>query len=110
LCDIFVPYVHVPVDDKIDNLKDSISEELESVFYKFPIYHKRNLLVYISAKIGKEDICNKQLRMRVYANLVMIKEILNLATSENHTVKSTEFPHCNIHKFTRTLIESPQSY
>jgi hypothetical protein len=40
--------------------------------------------------------------MKVYTELVMIMELVNFATAKNLEVKSTIFPHCNIHKFTWT--------
>jgi hypothetical protein len=38
--------------------------------------------------------------MKVYMKLVMIMELVNFATSKKLRVKSTMFPHRNIHKFT----------
>jgi hypothetical protein len=37
-CHIIVLNVHAPAEDKIDYLKDSIYEELDCVFDKFPLY------------------------------------------------------------------------
>jgi hypothetical protein len=52
-------------------------------------------------QVGK-TFSNQQLRMRVYMKLVMIMvRVINFATSNDLTVKSTIFPHHNIHKFTR---------
>jgi hypothetical protein len=36
-------------------MKESLYEELERVFNKFPKYHKRHLFNF-NAKVGKEDI------------------------------------------------------
>jgi hypothetical protein len=38
-CDIIVLNVHVPTEDKFDDMKDRFNEELEHVFDKFPKYH-----------------------------------------------------------------------
>jgi hypothetical protein len=38
-CDIIVLNDHAPTEDKIDNMKASLYEELERVFDKFPKYH-----------------------------------------------------------------------
>jgi hypothetical protein len=38
-CDVTVLNVHVPTDDKIDDLKDSFYGELECVFDKILKYH-----------------------------------------------------------------------
>jgi hypothetical protein len=40
-CHIVVLNVHVPTEDKIDDVKDSFYEEFERVFDKFPKYHRR---------------------------------------------------------------------
>ncbi|PNF35277.1 hypothetical protein B7P43_G04807 [Cryptotermes secundus] len=77
--------VHSPTEDKIDDIKDGLYEELEHVFDKFPKYPMKSLLGDFNDKVGREDIFK-----------------VNFATSKNLPVKSTMFPHCNIHKFTRT--------
>jgi hypothetical protein len=33
--------VHAPIEDKTDDVKASFYEELESVFDKFPKYHRK---------------------------------------------------------------------
>jgi hypothetical protein len=38
-CDIIFLNVHVPTEDKIDDIKDRFYEELEQVFDTFPKYH-----------------------------------------------------------------------
>jgi hypothetical protein len=44
------------------------------VFDKFSKYHMNILLGDFNAKVGKEDILNRQLGMEVYTKLVMIME------------------------------------
>jgi hypothetical protein len=56
-------------------MKDSFYKELEHVFDKFPKYHMKILLGDFSAKVGKEDILNRQLGMKVYMKLVMVMEL-----------------------------------
>jgi hypothetical protein len=41
---IIVLNVHAPIEDKIDDVKDSFYEELEHMFDKFPKYHMKMLL------------------------------------------------------------------
>jgi hypothetical protein len=53
---IIVLNVHVPTEDKTDDVKDSFYEELECVFDKFPKYHMKILLGDFDAKVGREDI------------------------------------------------------
>jgi hypothetical protein len=40
-CDIIVLIVYAPVDDKSDDTKDSVYEELERVFNQFHTYHMK---------------------------------------------------------------------
>jgi hypothetical protein len=44
------------LEDKTDDVKDSFSEGLESIFDKFPKYHMKILLGDFNAKVGREDI------------------------------------------------------
>jgi hypothetical protein len=74
-CHIIVLNIHVTTEDKIDDVKDSSYEELDHVFTKFPKYHIKILLGDVNAKVGKEDILNQQLGMRVYTKLVTIMEL-----------------------------------
>jgi hypothetical protein len=62
------------------------------------------LLRYFNAKVSRQDIfkptiCNESLYEISNDNAV---RAVNFATSKNLIVKSTMFPHRNIHKFTRT--------
>ena len=79
-------------------------EELEQVFDHFPKYHMKILLGDFNAKVGRENIFkptigNESLRQDSNDNGV---RIVNFATSKNLIVKSTMFPHRNIHKYTWT--------
>jgi exonuclease III len=99
-CNIIVLNVHAPTEDKVDDIKDRFYEELEQVFDKFLKYHMKILLGDFNAKVGKEDffkpaIGNESLHATINDNGV---RVVNFATSKNLTVKSTMFPHHNIHK------------
>jgi hypothetical protein len=72
---IIVLSVHVPTEDKTDDVKDSFYEELERIFDKFPKFHVKILLRDCNAKVGREDIFKQQLGMKVYTKLVMINEL-----------------------------------
>jgi predicted TIM-barrel fold metal-dependent hydrolase len=63
------------LQQKTDNMKGSFYEELERVFDKFPKYHMKILLGHFNAKVGREDILNRQLKMKVYIKLVVIMEL-----------------------------------
>jgi len=97
-CNIIVLNVHAPSEEKTDDSKDSFYEELEQVFGHFPKYHMKILLENFNAKVGGENIFkpttgNESLHQDSNDNGV---RIVNFATSKN-LVKSTMFPHQNIH-------------
>ena len=88
--------MHAPSEE----LKDSFYEELEEVFY-----HKKILLGDFNAKVGREDIFKPiigQESLHQDSNDNGVR-IVNFATSKNLVVKSTMFPHRNIHKYTLDL-------
>jgi hypothetical protein len=92
--------VYAPTEHKIDDVKDGLYEELECIFDNFHKYHTKILLGDFSAKVGREDIFkptigNESLDKIIYDNEVRVG---NFATSKNLIVKSTMFPHHNIHK------------
>jgi endonuclease/exonuclease/phosphatase family metal-dependent hydrolase len=98
-CDI-VLNVHAPTEDKDDDVKDSFYEELEQVFDQFPRYHMKILVGDFNAKVGRKDIFkpvigNESLHEASNDNRV---RVVNFATSKNLIVKSTTFPHRDIHK------------
>jgi exonuclease III len=103
-CGIIVLNVHAPTKDKDDDIKASFYEELEQVFDQFPRYHIKILLGDFNAKVGREDIskpiiCNESLHEASNDNGV---RVVNFATSKNLIVKTTIFPHSDIHKHTWT--------
>jgi exonuclease III len=55
-CNIVVLNVHAPNEDKIDDIKDRLYEELQQVFDKLPKYHIKILLGDFNTKVGREDI------------------------------------------------------
>jgi hypothetical protein len=48
--------IHAPTEDKTDDMKDALYEELVCVFDKFPTCHMNILLVDFNAKVSGEDI------------------------------------------------------
>jgi len=100
-CNIIVLNVHALSEDKCDDSKDRFYEVLEQVFDHFPRYHMKNLLGDFNAKVGRENIFkptigNENLHQDSNDNGV---RIVTFATSKNLVVKSTMFPHRNIHKY-----------
>jgi hypothetical protein len=103
-CDIILPNVRPPTEDKIDVVRDRFYEELEGVFDEFPKYHMKSSLVDFNTKVCREDILkpttgNESLNEISIDNGV---RVVNFATSKNVPVNSTTFQHRNIHKFTWT--------
>jgi exonuclease III len=103
---IIVLNVHIPTVDKIADVKESFYEELERVFDKFPKYHMNILLGDFNAKAGREDIFkpkiqNESLHGNSSDNGV---RAVNFAKSKNLSVKTTMFPHHNIHKYIWTSL------
>jgi hypothetical protein len=101
---IIVPNVHVPTEDKTDDVKDSFYEELERIFNKFPKYHMKILLGDLNAKVSREDIFKPTIgdeSLHEISNDDGVR-VVNFVASKNLIVRSTMFPHHNIHKYTWT--------
>jgi hypothetical protein len=99
---IIVLNVHAPTEDKIDDVKGSFYKELESVFDKFLKYHMKILLRDFNAKVGRGDIFEPTIgneSLHAISNDNGVRSV-NFATSKTLRVKSTMFPHRNIHKYT----------
>jgi hypothetical protein len=88
-------------------VKDSFYEELGRVFDQFPRYDMKILLGDFSAKVGRENIFKPTIGNESLHEISNDNEvrILNFATPKNLVVKSTMFPHRNIHKHTWTSPE-----
>jgi len=96
--------VHAPSEGKSEESKDSFYEELEQVFDHFPKYHMKILLGDFKAKVGREIIFKPTIGQEILhqdSNDNGVR-LVNFATSKNLMVKSTMFPHRNIHKYTWT--------
>ena len=103
-CNIIVLNVHSLSEEKSVDTKDSFYEELVQVSQHFPKYHVKRLLGDFSAKVREENIFkptigNESLQQDSNDDGV---RIVNFATSKNLLVKSTMFPHRDIHKHTWT--------
>jgi phage-related protein len=88
-------------------VKDSF---LERIFDKFPKYHMKILLGDLNAKVGREDIFKLTIGNESLHEISNDNEVrvVNFATSKNLIIKSTMFPHRNIHKYACRW-EHPQS-
>jgi hypothetical protein len=96
--------IHAPTEDKTDDVKHTFYEELERIFDKLHKFHTKIVLRDLNAKVGREDIfkstTGKQ-SLHEISNDNGVR-VVNFATSKNLIVKSTMFPHHNIHKYTWT--------
>ncbi|KAJ4445875.1 hypothetical protein ANN_12560 [Periplaneta americana] len=103
-CDIIVINAHAPTEEKDDHIKNSFYEELEHTFDQFPRYHMKILLGDFNAKVGREDIFRPTIGKESLHAISSDNgvRLVNFATSKNLIVKSTTFPHKDIHKYTWT--------
>jgi hypothetical protein len=103
-CDIIVLNVHAPTEDKTVDMKDRFYGEVEYVFHKFPKYHMKILLGDFNAKIGREAIFKAATGSESSHEISNENgvRVVNFAISKKRIVKSTKFPHRNIHKFNCT--------
>jgi hypothetical protein len=96
--------VHASSEEKSGNSNAIFCEELDQVFDNFSTYHMKILSWDFNANVGRENIFkstigNESLQQDSNDNGV---RIANYATYEHLIVKSTMFPHRNIHKYTWT--------
>jgi hypothetical protein len=78
--------------------------EVEPVFDQFPKYHLKILLRDFNVKLRREYIFNPTAgdeRLHEISNYNGVR-VVYFAISKRIIIKSTMFPHRNIHKYTRT--------
>jgi hypothetical protein len=82
-------------------MKNSFYEELELASDQFPKYHKKILLKDVNAIVARKDIFKPTIgNLSLHEiNNYNWDRVVNFATSKNPIVKSTKFPHHNIHKY-----------
>jgi hypothetical protein len=84
--------------DKTDDVKDSLYEELEHVFYKFPKHHMKILLGDFNAKVGRKDIFKPTIGIESLHEVSNGNGVIvvNLATSKNlsqkYNVPTLQYP------------------
>jgi hypothetical protein len=100
-CNIIVLNVHAPCENKGDDVKDSFHEKLWR-FFMFCRYDMKIILGDFNAIGGRENIFKPKFRnesLHEISNDNGVR-VVNFVTSKNSVVKSTMFPHRNIHKYT----------
>jgi hypothetical protein len=55
-CDITNLNVHIPIEVKIDDVKDSFYEDSERILVKFPKHHTKSFSRNFNAEVRREDI------------------------------------------------------
>jgi len=55
-CNITVLNAYAPTEERSDDSRDNVCEELEQVFYHFSKHHMTILLGDFNAKVGRENI------------------------------------------------------
>jgi hypothetical protein len=101
---IIVLNVHAPTEDKIDDIKENLYEELECIFDKFPKYYMKILVGDFNAKLGRDDVLKPTIgngSLHEISNDNAVR-VVNVATSKYFIDNCTMFPHCSIHKYTWT--------
>jgi hypothetical protein len=106
-CHIIVLNVHAPTEDKTDDGTGGFYRELERLFDKFSKYHRKILLGDFNTEVGREVIFKPTIGNKILHEISNDNgvRLINLVTSKNLRVKSTMFPHRNIHKYTWTSPE-----
>jgi len=90
--------VLAPSEEKSDDSKDSFYEVLEQVSDHFRMYHRIILLEDLNEKVRRENIFKPTIgNESLHQDSGTGDRIVNFATSKNSVVKSTMFPHRNIH-------------
>jgi hypothetical protein len=109
--DNIVPNKHAPTEDKANDTKHRLCEELERVFHQLSKYHMKILLGDFNARRGRE----------IFFKLIIGNEVLhdinnyNGVTAVNFTtfknlIAKTTFPYRNFHKFTYTYNLEGKTY
>jgi hypothetical protein len=101
---IIVLNAHAPTEEKSDDSKHRIYEELEQVFDHFPKYHMKILLGHFNEKVEREDIFKPKIKsesLRQDSNDNGVG-VVSFPRINKLIVKNTMFPHRNIHTYTRT--------
>jgi hypothetical protein len=70
-CNVTVLNLHAPREDKTDDVKNSLYEEIGHTFDQFPRYDMKILVGDFSAYVDREDIFKLAIETRLHTKLVM---------------------------------------
>jgi exonuclease III len=97
----------IPSEEKSNHIKDRFYVELGHVFNQFPRYNMKILLGDFNVKVGRKDsfkLTTGNESSHEISNDNGVRAV-NFATPKTLLVKSTMFPHHNIHEYTWTSAE-----
>ena len=103
-CNIIVLNEHAPSEEKGDDSKHSICEELEQVFNHFPKCYMKILLGYFNGKVGRENIFKPTIRIESLHqnNIDNGVRIINFANSKNLVFRITMLLKRDVHNYSLT--------
>lgn len=101
-CDQYYINVHAPTEVSEDETKDEFYDTLEQIYNEIPNYATKIILGDLNAKIGKEHIFKPTIGNHSLHNTSNDNGIrlINFAISKELVIKSTMYPHKDIHKAT----------
>jgi hypothetical protein len=99
--------MHAPCENKSYDVKDSFCEKIGCVLNQFRRHYTKIFSGDFNVKGGREDISKLTIRNESSHEINNDNgvRVVNFATLQNFAVKSTMFPHLNIHKYTSTSPE-----
>lgn len=99
---ILIINVHAPTEEKEDNVKEQFYDLLERVYDQSPAHDIKIIMGDVNAQIGQEGAYMPTIGKHSLHQITNDNgnRIIQFATSKNMVIKSTYFPHKNIHKGT----------
>lgn len=100
--DVSLISVYAPTEDKPQKEKETFYDDLESTINTLPNNNIHILLGDLNAKIGKETAFKPTIGLHSLHDITNDNglRLIDLATGKGLVIKSTMFPHKNIHKGT----------
>jgi len=92
--------VHAPTEDKSQEEKEMFYEDLESILDSIPSNRIQIVLGDLNAKVGKETMFSQIVEKHSLYNETNDNGLIDLTVGKGLEIKSTMFPHTNIHKET----------
>lgn len=99
---IYIINSHAPTEDKDNDIKEEFYSTLEATYDLMSNYSMKILIGDMNAKLGKEDMYRPNLGKHSLHSISNDNgtRLIEFAVSKNMYIKSTMFPHKEIHKGT----------